>query len=227
MIKTEIKVLSSAFRRTMPINECGEKLVDLRVECPGIAFDIAEYLNIDGKSQSEFEDAHFVRKTVAEKINLAQASLSGGLKLLIRCGYRTPEVQARGYNETYAELAAANPDWDEVKMSEEIEKQVDPPDVGPHCSGGAVDLSIVDKNGVELDMGTTLGVRGNFSTRMYTYSDEITESQRANRKILIDAMTGVEFFDFPAEWWHWSYGEREWAFANNQVAFYGPIEKRI
>ena len=24
-------------------------------------------------------------------------------------------------------------------------------------------------------------------------------------------MTSAGFVNFPAEWWHWSYGDREWA----------------
>ena len=207
----------------MQIDESGEKLVDLRVECPKIDYVIADYLNQDGKHQGEVEDAYFVRESIARMINTAQAALPDGFRLLVRCGYRTPEVQARQYIHDYAELKQKNPSWSKEKLDYEIEKRTDPPDVGPHCTGGAVDLSILNDQGVQPNMGTDMGVF-NFDT--YTYSDTISDDVKANRKILIDAMQSAGFFNFPGEWWHWSYGDREWAFANNKTAFYGAIERR-
>jgi len=204
----------------MEINENNEQLVDLRNGCPGVAFEIADYLN----RSSEAEDAHFVRKSIARMINLAQANLPAGLNLLIKCGYRTPEVQARQYRKDYEELRLEHPNWDKAKLDIEIVKRTDPPDVGPHCTGGAIDLSIIDTDGRPLDMGTNMGV---FNLDTYTYSDTIAPESKLNRNILIDAMSKAGFLNFPAEWWHWSYGDREWAFANNQTAFYGLIDYRL
>jgi len=220
----KINILSSDFRRTMPIDECGEKLVDLRNECPGIAFEIADYLNQDDSNPSEVEDAYYVRRTVAEMIKKAQKSLPQELSLLIRCGYRTPEVQTRQYKKDYEDLRIKEPTWNKAKLDIEIVKCTDPPDIGPHCTGGAIDLSIIDKFGKQLDMGTAMGV---FNLDTYTYSDTIKPDVKINRKVLIDAMSKAGFLNFPAEWWHWSYGDREWAFANNQTAFYGPIDQRL
>lgn len=219
----EPKILSSDFRRKMKINENGEKLVDLRIKCPNIYFEIGEYLNADNKHPSEVEDAYFVRESVANLINKAQNSLPSGFKIVLRCGYRNQKVQARGYRKGYKELKKKNPHWDEKKLRVEIEKRVDPADVGPHCSGGAIDITIADKQGHQLDMGTKIG---DFSKKAYTYTEKITKEQRLNRQILINAMLKINFFDFPTEWWHWSYGEREWAYDNNKTAFYGPIKAR-
>lgn len=36
----------------------------------------------------------------------------------------------------------------------EASKYVAPPDVAPHPTGGAVDLTLIDANGIELDLGT-------------------------------------------------------------------------
>lgn len=217
----EPAIISSDFRRKMKIHENGERLVDLRTECPDIVFEIAEYLNADGEHLEEFENAHFARETVARRVTIVQDSLPTGFRLLVRCAYRTPEVQARQYTKGYRALMEQNPTWSAARLDAEIEKRIDPPDVGPHCAGGAVDVSIVGEDGKQLDMGTGLDV---FNRKAYTHSEEITEAQKANRQILINAMLGAGFFDFPTEWWHWSYGEREWAHAYGEKAIYGPIE---
>jgi len=220
LLMQEINILSSDFRRKMEINDNNEQLVDLRDKCPDVAFEISDYLN----HSSEVEDAHFVRKSIARMINTAQANLPAGLRLIIKCGYRTPEVQARQYRKDYENLRLEKPNWDKDKLDIEIVKRTDPPDVGPHCTGGAIDLSIIDESGKQLDMGTNMGV---FNLDTYTYSDTIAAESKLNRNILIDTMSKAGFLNFPAEWWHWSYGDREWAFVNNQTAFYGPIDYRL
>lgn len=217
---TEINILSSSFRRLLPINECGEMLVDLRTECPQISFEIAEYLQQESK---EAEDAYFVRKSVAKMINSAQLALPDGYRLLVRCGYRTPQVQARQFQRDYSDLKEQHPTWTTEKLDIEIIKRTDPPDVGPHCTGGAIDLSLVDRKDSQLDMGTKMGT---FVADAITCSDTISTKAKQNRKILIDAMQSAGFLNFPAEWWHWSYGDHEWAYANNKTTFYGQIEYR-
>jgi len=63
----------------------GEKLVDLRSECPGLSFEIADYLNSDGTRPEEVKDAHFVRESVAKMITEAQANLTTNFTLLVHC----------------------------------------------------------------------------------------------------------------------------------------------
>jgi D-alanyl-D-alanine dipeptidase len=56
-------------------------------------------------------------------------------------------------------------------------------------------------------------------------SDKITEEQKANRKILRDAMEKEDFVWYPGEWWHYCFGDRMWAvYSNQKECFYGPIE---
>ena len=44
----------------------------------------------------------------------------------------------------------------------------------------------------------------------YLYSEYISDTAKANRKILIENMERVGFTNYPAEWWHWSYGDYYW-----------------
>ncbi|MCX6728343.1 MAG: hypothetical protein NTV39_01040 [Candidatus Saccharibacteria bacterium] len=220
----EIKILPSSVRKKIKVYENNEKLVDLRIKCPDIEYEIADYLNQDGEHPTEAEDAYFVRESVAEMINKAQLLLPSGYKLLHRCGYRKPDVQARQYRRDYEDLKTENPTWSKAKLDIEIEKRTDPPEVGPHCTGGAIDISIIKDDGEKIDMGTNMGV---FNLGTYTDSNTISPIASSNRQILINAMTSAGFLNFPCEWWHWSYGEREWAYANNQTPFYDSIKQRI
>jgi len=217
-------VLSSAFRRTIAVTDNGESLVDLRTQCPEVQYQIADYLVTSSSAESEADDAHFVRSTVAEMINTAQGLLPKGLFLLVRCGYRTPEVQSRQYHLDYEDLQAEHPGWTTEKLDIEIVKRTDPPDIGPHCTGGAIDLSLVDVRGNQLDMGTQMG---EFTSKSFTRSQSLTLEQNANRKILLDAMESIGFLNFPAEWWHFSYGDRDWAYVHESTPIYGLLESRF
>ena len=37
-------------------------------------------------------------------------------------------------------------------------------------------------------------------------------------------MESAVLWNYPAEWWHWSYGDRYWAFQNNGFAIYSAID---
>lgn len=46
---------------------------------------------------------------------------------------------------------------------------------------------------------------------------------RRNRDLLAAALDAAGFINYPAEWWHWSYGDRYWAFqTSRETALYGP-----
>ena len=59
----------------------------------------------------------------------------------------------------------------------------------------------------------------------YLYSKNISDTAKANRKILIDNMEKVGFTNYPTEWWHWSYGDCYWAFINNSNAIYSGVKE--
>ncbi len=51
----------------------------------------------------------------------------------------------------------------------------------------------------------------------------VPEPARYNRDLLAAAMDAAGFINYPAEWWHWSYGDRYWAFQTSRdTALYGP-----
>lgn len=70
-----------------------------------------------------------------------------------------------------------------------------------HSRGSSVDLTIVDKNGKELDMGSPYDFFGDISG---TYSKKITQKQLQNRLLLRKVMTDNGFRPYSKEWWHFT-----------------------
>ncbi|MFF7443167.1 M15 family metallopeptidase [Streptomyces sp. NPDC008122] len=51
----------------------------------------------------------------------------------------------------------------------------------------------------------------------------LSDRARRNRDLLARTMGDAGFINYPAEWWHWSYGDRYWALITKaDSAIYGP-----
>ncbi len=168
-----------------------------------------------------------IRKSVALKLVEAQNRLPQGLKLLIVEGYRPLSLQREYFDEYSHELAATHPDWDSDKIYKEASKYIAPPDIiPPHSTGGAVDLTLVDAEGRDLDMGTEVNANPEESNNAcFMLAHNISEAARKNRSILAYALLQSGFVNYGTEWWHWSYGDRYWAFQSNKpAALFGTLE---
>ncbi len=89
--------------------------------------------------------------------------------------------------------------WDKVPNPD----YVTPPAKGSmHSRGAAVDLTIVDKNGKELDMGTAYDFFGKEAHYDYT---KLPQKVLDNRKLLRTVMETAGFEGIRTEWWHFSY----------------------
>jgi len=49
-------------------------------------------------------------------------------------------------------------------------------------------------------------------------AQNISDVAKINRKILENAMISVGFINYPTEWWHWSYGDKYWAFMTRETS---------
>ncbi|NED88547.1 M15 family metallopeptidase, partial [Streptomyces sp. SID11233] len=107
----------------------------------------------EGASTGAF--AH-LRAGVLERLLAAQRRLPEGLRLLYVEGYRPPALQ-RSYFEEYAdELRAAHPEWSAERIRAAASRYVSPPEIAPHSAGAAVDVTLADAGGRELDLGTRM-----------------------------------------------------------------------
>jgi len=71
-----------------------------------------------------------------------------------------------------------------------------------HNRGTAVDLTLIDSAGNELDMGSEFD---EFSKRSHRGYGGLTKEQRKNRKLLTSLMTSTGFTSITSEWWHFDY----------------------
>jgi D-alanyl-D-alanine dipeptidase len=81
-----------------------------------------------------------------------------------------------------------------------------------HSYGMALDLTILDEQGRELDMGTGFDDMTDLShpalEEGFLARGELTEQQLANRRLLRAAMLEAGFMGINTEWWHFDCGDR-------------------
>jgi len=116
--------------------------------------------------------------------------------------YNCDELKRHGYGiklfDCYRPAPVQERLWQKVPNA----SYVTPPKKGSmHNRGAAVDLTLVDKNGVEQDMGTPFDFFG--VEAHHTYKKHSKEIQR-RRDILKAAMEYHGFKSIRTEWWHYS-----------------------
>ncbi|MBN1324677.1 MAG: D-alanyl-D-alanine carboxypeptidase family protein [Alphaproteobacteria bacterium] len=155
-------------------------------------------------------DGCWVRSELVEMLGKASLSLPDGYKLHIFGGWRSLAVQWSNWLENLENKKNENPGLSLEQVKNISRKTSASPEngYGPHQTGGAIDLTIIDTNGKELDMGTPFSEH---SKRCVTKYKNISDVAKRNRKILLTAMENAGFFNYPGEWWHYSFGDRAWA----------------
>jgi D-alanyl-D-alanine dipeptidase len=82
-----------------------------------------------------------------------------------------------------------------------------------HNYGAAVDLSIIDENGIPLDMGTPFDFFGDkahpVKEKEMLEQGILSERQVFNREMLREIMRKAGFFGIQTEWWHFNSCRRE------------------
>jgi len=117
---------------------------------------------------------------LAEAVGLARAI---GLRLKIFDAYRPSEAQWVLWNHT------PNPEF-----------LADPRQGSPHSRGAAVDLTLIDAQGRELEMGTDFDA---FTPRSHHGDTEIPAQAQRNRHLLLGLMTAAGWDFYQYEWWHY------------------------
>ncbi|MFH6995971.1 M15 family metallopeptidase [Flavobacterium sp. FlaQc-48] len=112
------------------------------------------------------------------------------------------DFNKKGYKiklyDCYRPLSIQKKMWEIVSNPQYV---ADPKKGSIHNRGGAVDISLVDINGKEVDMGTPFdffGIRASHNYKML--SNEV----KSNRKYLKKIMINNGFNSFDSEWWHYN-----------------------
>lgn len=168
----------------------------------------------------------FVRKGVADRLIDALSLLPDGYTFEILDAWRPYDVQLSLFNGYYNQIKEENPD---IRSEEELHKKtlefVSYPDKSKkfsfvHSSGGAVDITIIDNNGNQLDMGSEFD---EFTDRSYTdwyEKNNVNETIRNNRRLLYNVLCSCGFTNYPSEWWHYDYGDIFWSYYTGKDAIY-------
>ena len=121
----------------------------------------------------------------------AELCLRMAVQLAAKAGYKLKIFDAFRPHEAQVELWETAPD----------KLYVADPQVGSnHTRGTAVDLTLVDTKGNELDMGTDFD---HMTTLSHHFSDQVSPQAQANRNLLLDIMEQAGFQHLPNEWWHY------------------------
>ena len=158
----------------------------------------------------------YVRLGVAERLIRAASLLPSGYKLKVYDTWRPYTVQKSIYDEYFDSLRALpeNADKSTDELHALARRYVSYPEENKrlsyvHSSGGAVDLTIIDAEGRELDMGSGFDEFSPFSA-LDALEGTNTPAEE-NRRLLYTVMTDCGFTPFGEEWWHYDYGDLFWA----------------
>jgi D-alanyl-D-alanine dipeptidase len=155
--------------------------------------------NFTGKDMYGDLNRCYLQKDVAAKLVSAQAQLKMQYpyySLLVFDGARPVSIQ---------QLM-----WDSVDLAPgERQKYLsNPANRSLHNYGAAVDLTIVDERGNELDMGTPYDFFGELAhprkESEYFEAGQLSEQQLANRELLREVMRAAGFSRIETEWWHFN-----------------------
>ncbi|HEX6103680.1 MAG TPA: D-alanyl-D-alanine dipeptidase [Alphaproteobacteria bacterium] len=113
----------------------------------------------------------------------AELARPHGLRFKIFDAYRPPEAQWVLWN------AFPNPEF-----------VADPRRGSPHSRGAAVDLTLVDASGRELEMGTPFD---DFTAASHHGSLAVSLEAQRNRALLLGLMTAAGWDFYRNEWWHY------------------------
>jgi D-alanyl-D-alanine dipeptidase len=198
-------LLSDERITSIPAIECGEPVVDL----------YTRRLATTGRQ--------FAREGVADRLAIADTFLPSGIRLQVVEGLRPVESQREIYAGYCAELTRLHPGIADDDVHILASRFVAPIEVAPHVAGAAVDLTLVGAHG-PLDLGTPIDATPEQSDgACFFAAANISREARTNRALLADVLSAAGLVNYPTEWWHWSYGDRYWAYVEDRpTALYGP-----
>jgi len=198
-------LLSDERITAIPAIENGEPLVDL----------FTRGLSTTGQQ--------FARESVADRLAVADTFLPAGIRLHVVEGLRPVESQQQIYDGYRAELERLHPGISDRDVHVLASRFVSPIEVAPHVAGAAVDLTLIGAHG-PLELGTPIDATPEQSDgACFFAASNISREARTNRSLLADVLTAAGLVNYPTEWWHWSYGDRYWAYVEDRPsAVYGP-----
>ena len=231
---------------TVPIIDCGEPLVAIPLEL--FAFTAPHPYAAVGAPYGG-ASPWMLRQDVLAALTEAQATLAArrpGWRLKLFDAWRPVAVQSFMVWQEFLKQArlagvslegCSNPQTLQARQPELHDRLAatvyefwaqpsdDPATPPSHSTGAAIDLTLQDDAGREIDMGCPID-----ETTERAYPDHFAHATQpaqqtchAHRVLLDDVMTASGFRQHPNEWWHFSLGDQMWAWMRGCAARYGRI----
>lgn len=169
-----------------PVKIDDTTLVNIKDYSSDFVFDM-KYATTDNFLQAKVYDCAecYLRLKTVKALVAANASfIEKGYRIKLFDCYRPLSIQKRMWTIISNPIYVADPAKGSI-----------------HNRGGAVDVTLVDKNGKELDMGTGFDHFGKESAHDYV---KFTDTILANRKLLKTIMLQHHFKYMDSEWWHYN-----------------------
>lgn len=190
------------------VKENGERLV-----CIDSTRILTKYVGDISNLEKTLKGKVIVRSGVRDKLYKIQQeiiSINPRLSLLVTYGYRSLAVQIKLFKEQLSTIAQKEYFRNPSDLYEAVHRFIAVPSIAGHPTGGAVDLVIIDNSTRQiLDFGSPLY---SFTKKSYTFAPSISDEAKSNRLLLRLLMMKRGFAPFDGEWWHFSYGDKEWAY---------------
>jgi D-alanyl-D-alanine dipeptidase len=142
---------------------------------------------------------HHLAATGLEQAAARLAQESPGLRLLVLDALRPHRVQIQL--------------WDHLEGTDLRQYVADPARGSIHSFGMAVDATLVDADGREIDMGTGYDVMTELShpklEARHLATGELSAQQHAHRELLRGVLAAGGFRGIDNEWWHFEMGDRQ------------------
>lgn len=163
-----------------------------------------------------------LRSKVADQLHWAGSALRDidqTLRLQVVYGFRPLSEQKRLFDEAMSRLADR---FEGSALLSAAHREIALPSVAGHPTGGAVDVQLI-RDGRPVEMG---GQIWDFTHDAFTFSPFISREAWNNRQLLRRVMMAVGFAPFDGEWWHFSFGDKEWArYYGHAAALFDQVEE--
>jgi D-alanyl-D-alanine dipeptidase len=194
-----------------------EPLVDFLELCPQL---------VQANRFFDYRYETVVRESVAQMLCTAANAVHKGYRIGVLEGWRPHHIQRRMYLRAWNQYKTAHPDWSDTKLKRSVNKFVAPLNdkvPPPHSTGGAVDIFLLDRDGVEQNLREPYEPLNN--TSFPFEAEGLSQAAMDGRRILADALLEGGLTNYPSEYWHWSYGDQGWAYRTGaDYALYGVTE---
>ena len=158
-------------------------------------------------------DKCYLVKEVYNKLLEASSYLPRGYSFKILDAYRPFSLQEELYDKYFKKIESIFnlESYSNLEKQKFINHFVAFPDKNyppAHTTGSAIDITLI-KDGKDVDMGCSFD---EFSVRSYTnYYKDKNSTIHNNRMILYNCMIKAGFTNIETEFWHYDYGNRNWA----------------